>query len=100
MMDAAKLYARREPCVRHGVHGYGQVAAYGRPGDVLPVAVWPCMFESCPKRGAKHAMVNCYRYALEWLPDLIGPPVHVGEMKMRAMGYGAGLVEFRRAIGA
>jgi hypothetical protein len=85
MMETLK--ARREPDLRYARHGYSQVALY-RPGQALPVAVFPFHYESKPRRWQETAMVNCVRYGLEWIPDLIGPPVDVGLMKWRAMGFG------------
>ncbi len=79
-----KLFARREPDRDYARYGYSQVALYA-PGKILPVAVYPFHFESRPTRKQTRVMHNCFRYDLEWLPDLIGPPVHVGELRMRAM---------------
>ena len=84
-----KLFARREPDRDYARYGYSQVALYA-PGKILPVAVYHFNFDSKPRYGQARVTHNCCRYDLEWLPDLIGPPVHVGELRMRAMGYGPG----------
>lgn len=96
--DMMKLYARREPDRDYARYGYCQVALYGAPGDPLPVAVYPFHFEGKPRHGAPHAMHNCARWPLEWLPDLIGPPVHVGELRWRVEGYGPGRAGRRASL--
>lgn len=93
-----KLFARVEPDRVYGYYGYTQIAIYS-PGKILPVAVYPFASVTRPRRGDKRVMHNCCRYELEWLPDLIGPPVHVGELRARAMGWGPGRILNRAALG-
>ena len=87
MMDSLKLYARREPDRRYAMHGYSQIALY-RPGEAWPVAVYPFHFENRPTKRQSRISHNCARYDLEWLPDLIGPPVDVGALRLRAIYSG------------
>ncbi|TJW14406.1 MAG: hypothetical protein E5W82_10545 [Mesorhizobium sp.] len=79
-----KLLARIEPDREYARHGYSQVALY-RDLAALPVAVYPFHFESKPRRNQRRVTHNCFLYDLEWLPDLIGPPVHVGALRLRAL---------------
>ncbi|WP_192242774.1 hypothetical protein [Mesorhizobium silamurunense] len=79
-----KLLARIEPDRDYARHGYSQVALY-RSLSELPVAVYPFHFESKPRRGQKRVTHNCFLYDLEWLPDLIGPPVPVGALRLRTL---------------
>lgn len=79
-----KLLARIEPDRDYARYGYTQVAIY-RSLSELPVAVFPFHFESKPRRGQPRVTYNCFLYDLEWLPDLIGPPVHVGALRLRAL---------------
>lgn len=79
-----KLLARIEPDRHYGCYGYSQVALYRNLSD-LPVAVYPFHFDSKPRRGQKRVTHNCSLYDLEWLPDLIGPPVPVGALRLRAL---------------
>lgn len=83
-LEMPTLFARREPDRRYALYGYAQVALY-RVGSPIPVAVYPFHFESRPKRSQRTVIHNCATYRLEWLSDLIGPPVHVGQMKERQM---------------
>lgn len=82
------LYARREPDREYARHGYSQIALY-KPGQSLPCAVYPFHWESRPGRNQRTVQHNSFTYLLEWLPDLIGPPVHLGMLRARAMGYPA-----------
>ncbi|CDX26793.1 hypothetical protein MPL3356_60556 [Mesorhizobium plurifarium] len=79
-----KLLARIEPDREYARHGYEQVAVY-RSLSELPVAVYPFFFESMPIRGQKLIHRDGFTYELEWLPDLIGPPVPVAALRLRAL---------------
>lgn len=78
------LLARAEPDRAYGMYGYAQVALYMRLCD-LPKAVFPFNAETKPRRGTERVTLNGFRYKLEWLPDLIGPPIPVGELRLRAL---------------
>lgn len=91
------MYARHEPDLNYGRIGAKRVALY-KPGASIPCAHYPAHFESQPTRRQHTVMHNCATHVLEWLPSLYGPPVHQGEMKIRAMGYGPGLAQYRRAV--
>lgn len=75
------LYARREPTTDPEVQTQWPGMATGRPRfDVVAYsdpdcrtfkARWRWWHSSRPDRRFKRVTLNCYRWRLEWLPDLV-----------------------------
>ena len=71
-MGLITLYARKEPttdaiALSAGVRGRQDAVLY-RDRECTQLAVrWPWHYSSCPRRGQRRVMLNCYRWQLEWL---------------------------------
>jgi len=69
------LYARKEPTVDTVSRSLGQtrkqdVVIYRDKACTERVARWPWFFSGRPRRNSKTVVVNCWRFALEWVPAL------------------------------
>lgn len=71
------VYARREPTadsLRWSLPGYPfgkrDVQVYRDAECTNPFARIPWHYSSCPRRAQKTIVLNCYRWRLQWVPDL------------------------------
>jgi hypothetical protein len=69
------LYLRREPTVDSAWLQYGDgrprwdVRYYGDPKCQNLKGICPWYYSSKPRRGCRTTVLNCYRWAVVWLPD-------------------------------
>jgi len=76
LMNQLKLYVRREPTTDPVSRAIGlkrrlDVVGYADPSCKEPKARWAWFMSSCPDRRHRHAMVNCARHELNWLPGKV-----------------------------
>lgn len=50
------------------------IRIYGDPEAKCLMGIIPWDYSGRPNRRTKYRMVNCFRYAVQWLPDLDGKP--------------------------
>lgn len=72
------LYARREPtrCTLLQQHGLGRMhdtVVYADQECTQPKARFAPLIGNPPRRGQKRITLNCFRWALSWMPDLPFP---------------------------
>lgn len=70
-MTLLTLFAKKEPTVDVISTHYGQARKQdtvlyrdARCADV--VARWPWQYSTCPRRGQRRVVLNCYRWDLSW----------------------------------
>ena len=75
MSTLITLYARYEPttdsvALAHGVKGKRDVCLYEDREATIPKARFPWHHSGKPTKASKQCMLNCYKWNLEWLPDI------------------------------
>lgn len=78
-MKLHTLFARKEPTtdvvsISHGLGHRKDVVLYQDEACTQPYARWSWHLTGQPRRNSKTVMLNCYRWAIQWVPDL--QPTH------------------------
>lgn len=72
-MSLLTLFARKEPTrdavsIAHGPANRMDTVLYRDALCTERVAVFGWFLSSCPRRGQKEVIFNCWRWKLEWVP--------------------------------
>lgn len=68
------LYAKKEPTIdpvsfTHGLKLRNDTVVYKDQACTRAAGRWPWYQSLCPRRGQKTAVLNCFRWKLEWVND-------------------------------
>lgn len=114
-MEKLKLFVKKVPTtdsisIQHGLAHKLDVVAYKESACTgVPVARWSWHLTTCPRRNQRTAMLNCYRWDLQWIEptaaDVSAPCKKlIDDIKLANNGYlilenlSPGLKEFAQKV--